>query len=87
MHLIITPQGDARCLYNETIPLQALGRLAITRGSHVEADDAGAWWADLAPVAGPQLGPFVTRSAALAAEVNWLTAHWLSPCAVSDCTD
>jgi len=28
--------------------------------------------------AGPTLGPFASRSAALAAEVDWLDRHWLS---------
>ena len=31
------------------------------------------------PFAGPVLGPFGCRSEALAAEVAWLEANWLSP--------
>jgi hypothetical protein len=77
MQLIVTPHGECRCLYDESIPLHALGRLAIARGSHVEPDAEGNWWADLAPVNGPNLGPFVNRSDALAAEAAWLTANWL----------
>jgi hypothetical protein len=52
--------------------------LSIRRGSHVEPDEHGNWLCDLSPVSGPLLGPFASRSAALAAEVDWLTQHWLS---------
>ena len=77
MQLIITPGGSVRCLYAEAIRLAELGPLAIERASHVEPDAKGHWWADLAPVAGPRLGPFTARSAALAAETEWLNEHWL----------
>ncbi len=33
------------------------------------------WWADLTPVDGPVLGPFVTNNEALAAELKWLDDH------------
>ena len=58
MQLLIKPDGDVRCLYDETLDLQGLGRLHIERGSHVEPDADGLWTADLSPVAGPLLGPF-----------------------------
>lgn len=77
MQLMISPRGECRCLYDEAIPLHSLGQLSIGRGSHVEPDAEGQWWADLAPVTGPKLGPFAVRSDALAAEVEWLTANWL----------
>lgn len=77
MQLVIAPNGTARCLYSEAINLHTLGQLSITRGSHVEPDDAGRWWADLSPVGGPRLGPFVLRSEALQAEVEWLEGNWL----------
>ncbi len=77
MQLIISSGGEIRCLYDETLPLTEFGRLAIARGSHVEPTAAGEWTADLAPVAGPTLGPFTTRSQALLAEQQWLTEHWL----------
>ena len=77
MKLIIQKQGTVRCLYGETIPLATLGKLSIERGSHVEPDRAGRWFADLAPVQGPRLGPFAVRSEALQAEADWLAAHWL----------
>lgn len=77
MQLIITSRAECRCLYDEEIPLSSLGKLSIRRGSHVEPDETGQWWADLSPVEGPKLGPFENRSAALAAEVEWLESHWL----------
>jgi len=58
--------------------------MSIRRGSHVEPDDAGRWWADLAPVNGPKLGPFVRRANALAAELEWLEAHWLTHASFAD---
>ncbi len=78
MQLIVLPGGAVRCLYDESLDLAALGRVAIARGSHVEPDDQGRWWADLAPVAGPRLGPFRLRSDALAAERRWLETNWLT---------
>ncbi len=81
MELLIQPNGDARCVYDEAIDLSQLGRPTIQRGSHVEPTPAGQWTADLSPVNGPVLGPFPTRTAALAAEVAWLLDHWLAPVA------
>lgn len=77
MELVVTPHGSIRCLYGEEIDLRSLGRLSICRASHVEPNAQGQWLADLAPLAGPTLGPFSTRSQALAAEQAWLLAHWL----------
>lgn len=77
MQLLITGTGDVRCVYDESIALAELGPLTIRRGSQVEPDALGHWWADLAPVAGPRLGPFASRRAALAAELAWLEEHWL----------
>ena len=78
MQMRISPVGLAYCLYDERLDLKALGNLTIRRGSHVEPDEQGRWHADLSPVAGPQLGPFPTRSEALAAERDWLEQHWLT---------
>ncbi len=79
MQLLVEPCGTVRCVYDETIDLSQIGRLAILRGSHVEPDFDGQWVADLAPVQGPRMGPFSNRSAALSAEADWLNLHWLSP--------
>ncbi len=77
MELVIAPSGDITCLYSETIELMCLGRLSIQRASHVEPDADGRWLADLSPLHGPLLGPFESRSQALAAEQTWLLVHWL----------
>lgn len=78
MILVIEPNGNVRCIYDETINLAALGTLTIKRASHVEPDAQGKWWADLAPVGGPErFGPFDRRSHALDAERTWLEEHWL----------
>ena len=79
MKMIIASTGDVRCIYDETVDLVSLGSLDIQRGSHVEPDSNGQWFADLSPVAGPRLGPFSKRSDALAAEAAWLEHHWLNP--------
>ena len=78
MQLIIDSTGNARCIYDETLPLHQLGRIKIRRGSHVEPVPGGLWCADLKPVDGPVLGPFSMRSQALAAERRWLEKHWLA---------
>ena len=77
MHLLIESSGTIRCLYDEAIPLGSLGKVSINRGSHVEPTGDGTWLADMGPASGPVLGPFDERSQALAAERQWLEAHWL----------
>jgi len=78
MEIIVKPDGQLRCLYNEALDLQVFGRLEVRRGSHVEPDESGRWHADLSPVQGPVLGPFDRRSDALAAERQWLELNWLN---------
>ena len=78
MNLVIDPQGRVQCLYTEGIDLAALGSVSIRRASHVEPDAEGRWWADLAPVNGPRIGPWARRSLALEAERAWLEANVLS---------
>lgn len=72
MELLITTTGSVRTVYDEAIDLTQLGLLQLRRASQVEPDATGAWWAELAPVHGPRLGPFPRRSVALAAERRWL---------------
>ncbi len=69
--------GTVRCLYSEDLDLAALGSQVIRRASHVEPCPTGQWWADMGPVDGPVLGPYATRSEALAAEVAWLETNVL----------
>ncbi|HEV7280413.1 MAG TPA: hypothetical protein VGN57_09400 [Pirellulaceae bacterium] len=75
MHLFVSPGGVVRYLYDESLDLAALGQLSIERASHVEPTPDGQWTADLTPVSGPTLGPFASRSAALAAEAAWLESR------------
>ena len=77
MLLVVEPNGRVRCRYGEAIDLAALGALSVRRASHVEPGPEGAWWADLAPLGGPRLGPFRLRSEALRAEADWLDEHLL----------
>jgi hypothetical protein len=77
MSLIVETNGNVRCVYGESVDLRSLGRPEVVRASHVESNASGQWWADLAPVHGPKLGPFDHRSEALAAEHQWLEDHWL----------
>ncbi len=77
MQIVVTPVGAIRCLYDERLDLATLGRLEITRASHVEPDASGRWTADMSPMTGPMLGPFDHRSEALEAEQVWLEANWL----------
>ena len=72
MELVVGMDGGVRCIYDEALDLRALGKLQITRASHVEPDSDGNWWADMGPVGGPVLGPFGTRAEALQAERGWL---------------
>ena len=78
MDLVISPQGEVRCVYDEAIDLHVLGPPLIQRASHVEPNPDGHWFADLSPVDGPILGPFDQRTQALSAERQWLDAHWLN---------
>jgi hypothetical protein len=77
MQLRIDSRGQIQGVYDEALDLSVLGLVAIQRAGHVEPDPQGRWWADLAPVAGPVLGPFRCRSGALHAELRWLEEVWL----------
>ena len=72
MELVVDAGGDVRCVYGEELDLRELGKLQITRASHVEPDAEGYWWADMGPSGGPVLGPYGSRTEALGAERGWL---------------
>ena len=78
MELVVDAAGDVRCVYGEELDLREIGKLQITRASHVEPDRDGYWWADMGPSGGPVLGPYGSRSEALGAEREWLLAARLS---------
>ena len=73
MELVVDAGGDVRCVYGEELDLREIGKLQITRASHVEPDRDGFWWADMGPVRGPVLGPFKKRTEALQAETAQLS--------------
>lgn len=75
MELVVDACGDVTCIYDEGLDLREIGRLQITRASHVEPDVEGFWWADMGPINGPVLGPYGSRSDALRAEQAWLITH------------
>ena len=75
MELVVGVDGMARCIYDEAVELRDIGKLQITRASHVEPDAEGFWWADMGPVDGPVLGPYGSRSEALGAEREWLLTN------------
>jgi len=72
MEPVVGAGGEVRCIYDELLDLREIGKLQITRASHVEPDAEGCWWADMGPVDGPVLGPFRSRSEALGVERGWL---------------
>lgn len=74
MNIYVRPDGNAQCLYGESIDLQKLGTLDIKRASHVEPDpnNPGFWYVDLSPVGGPRMDFFKSRATALFAEEQWL---------------
>ena len=75
MELVVGVDGVARCIYDDALDLREIGKLQITRASHVEPDAEGYWWADMGRSGGPVLGPYGSRSEALGAERGWLNAE------------
>ena len=73
--IIISQTGQIRFIYNDDLlDLTRQGKTKIQRASHVEPCEGG-WQADMSPVDGPVLGPYITRAEALHHEVDWLLAH------------
>jgi hypothetical protein len=75
MEMVVGADGLVRCIYGEELDLREIGRLQITRASHVEPDAEGYWWADMGPSGGPVLGPYGSRTEALGAERGWLAGR------------
>ncbi|MGA1619762.1 MAG: hypothetical protein ACO37F_14775 [Pirellulales bacterium] len=86
MQLVVDAAGNVQCIYGEELDLRKIGKLQITRASHVEPDAEGYWWADMGPVDGPVLGPYSSRSAALAAERAWLLGDQRASAPVASCS-
>ena len=73
MRLTISQAGVVSFIWNDALAeLRNEGHCSIRRASHVEPTEDARWTADMAPVGGPVLGPFDTRTAALDAEHVWL---------------
>ena len=75
MELVVDAGGDVRCVYGEELDLRELGKLQITRASHVEPDAEGYCFADMGPSGGQVLGPYGSRTEALREEREWLAAR------------
>ena len=90
--IIFNPAGTMHAIYNEglcglgkIVYIKRASSVEV-RGSlgwrewckwwRLRSIPTGMWYADLAPVRGPVLGPFPQRSDALQAEVAWLDANW-----------
>ena len=56
MVLVVDAEGDVRCVCGEALDQRELGRLQITRASHVEPDAEGSWWADMGLLMGRSWG-------------------------------
>ena len=83
LRLIVTAEGNVKFVWDDELaPLLALGKGIIGRASHVEPVGT-LWFADLAPVGGPLLGPFRWRSDALDAEQSWLNGNPASPVCIN----
>ena len=75
MELVVDAGGDVRCVYGEELDLREIGKLQITRASHVEPDAEGYCFADMGPSGGQVLGPYGSRTEALREEREWLAAR------------
>jgi hypothetical protein len=42
--ITFTPDGTARCLWTEAVPLHELGRLEVTRASNIEFNNSTQRW-------------------------------------------
>jgi hypothetical protein len=80
--LFIEADGTVRFIHDDDTAelLAKAGEVRTVRASHVEPSGYArngrqAWTADLQPVGGPVLGPYASRTAALAAEVRWLACR------------
>lgn len=72
---IIVKGNQARFIYSDHLRnMASMGKAVTRRASHVEPHGNG-WKVDLSPVDGPMLGPFETRTEALAVETHWLKAN------------
>ena len=75
-HVItFAPDGTARCLWTEAVPLHELGRLAVKRASTVEYEPAKQRW-EVRPASEPEVVAFShpSRETCLEWERNTINA-------------
>ncbi len=65
MTLEVTPDGNIRCLYTDEIDLPQLGRLQVSRASHIEYDNRLHKWTVTSAKTGKRLHSSMTRESAL----------------------
>ena len=76
--VIIGNDGIARFIYDDAVMgvmNEISEKVCVKRASHVEPDENGLWFADMAPVGGEKFIGFKTRQEALDFEVDWLNQH------------
>ncbi len=71
MTLEVTPNGDIRCLYTDEVDLSQLGRLQVSRASHVEYDNHLRKWTVTSVKTGKRLHSAMTRESALEWECQY----------------
>ena len=74
IHITLAPDGTARCLWTEAVPLHELGRLEIQRAYSVEFDNQAQAWRVFDPT-GDCLYCSPSRETCLAWErrhLNWV---------------
>ena len=69
--LNIGPAGAVRCLYNEVLSLEDLGKVSIYRASLVEWNDDDRCWDVSMPDGTLIRGGFHSRSSAIAFEIDF----------------
>lgn len=69
--ILITPDGDVQCLYNEEIELEDLGVLSTSRASNVEFDNLSQKW-KVVLTDGTYVGSWKSRSKAIEQEIAYL---------------
>lgn len=85
--IIIKPDGTILFVYDDRLlTILEEGDANVVRASHVEPIkfrpigglmELSGWQADLTPIGGPILGPFLYRSEAISKEIKWIEENYL----------
>ncbi len=76
MELIVSRDGTIQFIYVDDLAGLFVGP-RTRRVSNVEPTDDGEWTANMGPVGGKVLGPFILRQDALDAEMDWLAGEMI----------